>query len=457
MLFRVERIHFVGIGGAGMCPMAEVMVKKGHQVSGSDLQRTSATEYLESLGVNIQYNHVPDLAKDTRLLVYSSAVKSDNEELVYARNHGITCMKRAEMLGDLMRAKLSIGVAGTHGKTTTTSLIGNIFCDAGKDPTVIVGGMFRDKESNAIVGNGNMLIAEADEYDRSFLRMFPSVAVVTNIEADHLDIYKDLANIIDAFVEYINKIPFYGMAVLCEDDLVTNRIYDRIDKTIITYGTSEKADYRADAIRLGKGNSEFDVVKDGSILGTIDIPLAGLHNVRNTLAAIAVSHEMKVSFDIIKKSLKNFMGIKRRFEVIGIERDITVIDDYAHHPTEINATLITAKNAGFKRIVAVFQPHLYSRTRDFLDEFAKSLINADIAVVTGIYKAREEPVKGVSSVSIIEKMREMGYDNALYVETIDELAAVLTPVLKSGDGVVLMGAGDIWKVGAALLKRIKHG
>ncbi|MCP4628827.1 MAG: UDP-N-acetylmuramate--L-alanine ligase, partial [bacterium] len=453
MLFMKKQMHFLGIGGAGMCPMAEIMAKQGHQVTGSDLQQSAASQRLASLGIRVQYNHTPDIVRESDLLIYSSAIRPENPELVYARDHGITCMKRAEMLGDIMRERFSVGVCGTHGKTTTTSLIGNIFRDADMDPLVIVGGAFRDSESHAIIGEGKIVIAEADEYDRSFLHMYPSVALVTNIEADHLDIYKDLHAITDAFVEFINRVPFYGMAITCEDDAVSNQIRDRIKKTLITYGTSENAVYRADDISFDTSTASFTVVKKDTPLGGITMPLYGLHNVRNALAAITVAHEMQVPFKTIQKSLEKFTGIKRRFEVMGTRKNISVIDDYAHHPTEITATLSAAESAGFKRCVAVFQPHLYSRTRDFCDEFAVSLTSADLVVVTGIYQAREEPIPGVTGSTIIEKMHENGYSNAHFVKTLDELPDFLVPLLQPGDGVILMGAGDIWEVGEQLLER----
>lgn len=457
MVFKAKKIHFVGIGGAGMCPLAELMHSRGCMVTGSDQERTSATERLESLGMKIQYNHIPELVKNCEILAYSSAICPVNNELLYARSHGITTMKRAEMLGEIMRTSFSIGVAGTHGKTTTTSLIGNIFRDAGKNPTVIVGGAFKESESNAIIGNGKILITEADEYDRSFLKMFPSVAVVTNIEEDHLDIYEDLSDIKKAFMEYVNRVPSDGMIVLCNDDRSASQIYGDVDKTVVTYSTSKDADYRAENITFERDSSGFDVIKDEKVLGSIVLPLTGLHNIGNALAAITVSYELKVPFDVIKKSLNNFTGIKRRFEIVGTEKDITVIDDYAHHPTEIKATLSAARRVGFKRLIAVFQPHLYSRTRVFLNEFAESLMAADIAIVTDIYRAREEPLNGVKSADIIEKMWEKDYSNALYVNEIDKLADALFPILKPGDGLVLMGAGDVWKAGKAILSRVKNG
>jgi UDP-N-acetylmuramate--alanine ligase len=455
MFYRTEHIHFIGIGGAGMCPLAELMAWHTYTVSGSDACASQSTRFLESLGVKIQYDHTPDLVKQADLVVYSSAIKTDNPELLFAYKNNVRCIKRAEMLGDIMRAKFSIGVAGTHGKTTTTSLIGSVFQEAGQDPIVLVGGTLRNSGSNAIIGNGNILVAEADEYDRSFLKMYPSVAVITNIEADHLDIYRDIDDITGAFTAYAQKVPFYGFVIVCKDDPVAWKMSGRIGKKIITYGLSETADYQARSIRLEKRSATFSLAAYGKEIDTVTIPLSGIHNVRNALAAYAVARELNVPGDIIKKSLASFHGVKRRFEIIGSENGITVVDDYAHHPTEIRATLDSAKCQDFKRIIAVFQPHLYSRTRDFLHEFAAALAAADIAVVTEIYKAREEPIPGVSGQDIVTALKEKGHSHAFFCRTIDEVPDVLAPITQPGDGIILMGAGDIWKTGAPILQRIK--
>lgn len=457
MFFLNKRIHFLGIGGAGMCPLAEVMHINGQRVTGSDELKTDITIRLESLGIGVQYNHAPDLVKGADLIVYSSAIKPDNEELVYAKNQGITCMKRSEVMGDIMRAMFCIGIAGTHGKTTTTSLIGNIFWDAEKDPTVIVGGVFVETNSNAIAGESRLLITEADEFDRSFLNMYPTIAVVTGVEADHLDTYGNIENLKQAFVEYLRRLPFYGLAVICADDKIVMALRGYIDTTTITYGTSGEADYSAAGIKTVNGRSLFNVLHDNKDLGEIDIPLIGVHNVRNALAAIAVSCEMEIPFDIIQISLKGFKGIKRRFEYMGSEKEITVIDDYAHHPTEIRASLQAARDAGYKRIIAVFQPHLYSRTKDFCDDFAHSLSEADYSIVTGIYKARDDIQKGISGSLITDKIREMGVETSIYIEEKYDVAQNLVPLLQPEDCIILMGAGDIWEIGEELLREIKNG
>ncbi|MGE5670424.1 MAG: UDP-N-acetylmuramate--L-alanine ligase, partial [Fibrobacterota bacterium] len=351
-----KKIHMLGIGGAGMCPLAEVLQAHGHIVTGSDKSSSAATDRLESIGIKVQYNHNVDLVKHADLLVYSSAVRENNPERVYAREHGISCIRRAEMLGDLMRAHFTVCISGTHGKTTTTSLVGTILHDASMRPTVLVGGMVRSNESHAFVGNSNIMVAEADEYDRSFLAMNPSIAIITNIEADHLDCYGSIEAIKEAFVKFTERIPFYGAVVACKDDTGVREILPLINGTVITYSIHGDADYVAKDITFVNGSGVFTLVKQGVELGKINLNIPGKHNVSNSLAAIAVALEMGVDYKTVALSLAQFQGVKRRFEVIGIEKNITVIDDYAHHPGEIRATLDAARTSGYKNIIAVFQP-----------------------------------------------------------------------------------------------------
>ncbi|MBD3390645.1 MAG: UDP-N-acetylmuramate--L-alanine ligase [Chitinivibrionales bacterium] len=451
-----ERVHFVGIGGAGMSALAEILHGHGHAVTGSDLRRTALTERLESLGIGVQYGHEPALVTDAALVVYSSAVRHGNPERRYAERHDIAVTRRAEMLGELMRMHTSIGVAGTHGKTTTTSLIGHVLAHAGLDPTIVVGGTLRARESNAVIGRGGLLVAEADEYDRSFLSMHPLTAVITNIEADHLDCYRDIDDIKSAFLKYARGVPAGGRIVACGDDRHARDVVSRIDKTVITYGTENDADYIARDLRVAQGRTLFTVARRGAILGQASIPLAGVHNVRNSLATVSVCCEMGISFDVVCGGLAGFAGIRRRFEPVGVCRGMTVIDDYAHHPTEIAATLAAARGLGFARIIAVFQPHLYTRTRDFMDAFAQSLSAADVAVVTEIYKAREEGIAGVSGRGIVERMRAGRAPGAVFVETKEQAVDAVTATARAGDGIVLMGAGDICDIGPKLLERFSH-
>lgn len=426
-----------------MCPLAEVLQAHGHIITGSDKLNSPAITRLKSLGINIQLNHIPDLVKNADLLVYSSAVKKDNPERVYARDHGIHEMRRAEMLGELMRAHFTICVSGTHGKTTTTSLVGEVFNNAGLDPTVLVGGMLRSADSYAVVGKGNVMIAEADEYDRSFLAMYPSMAIITNIEADHLDCYGSIQSIKEAFLSFTERIPFYGAVIACSDDCGVREIIPSLHRTAITYGLNGPADYTAESISFSRSRSSFTVKRRGQICGVVNLNLPGIHNVLNSLAVIAAATEMGIEFGLIASTLSAFQGVRRRFEIIAENCGITVIDDYAHHPSEISATIDAARRCGYKRVVAVFQPHLYSRTRDLLDQFVNSLLEADVVYVTDIYKAREEPITGVSSAAIVEKMIECGHSKASHIAHKEDVVAPLKALVKEGDAVIMMGAGDI--------------
>jgi UDP-N-acetylmuramate--alanine ligase len=450
-----RRIHFVGIGGAGMSGLGEMLLSLGFTVTGSDRQSSSITERLGTLGIRIQYNHEPALVADADIVVYSSAIRSDNAELIYAKAHGIPLMKRAEMLGEFMRTKFSVGVAGTHGKTTTTSLIGHILHEAGLNPTVVVGGTVKHFDANAIMGTGEIMVVEADEYDRSFLKMFPSIAVVTNIEADHLDCYSGIDEIKKAFTQFMNSTPFYGAIVACIDEQGVKDVLKNCVRPLITYGIDRKADYNARNVTFTGSKTIFDFYHKDKFISKVTLPVPGMHNVKNCCAALAVTCELGVEVSVAVSGLLNFSGVRRRFEVVGKTRGITIVDDYAHHPSEIRATLLAAKNCGFKRIIAVFQPHLYTRTRDFMDQFAESLCLADIVIVTEIYKSREDRIPGISATTLVEKIVAKGC-NVKYVEKKDDIASLLLPQLSDGDGVIIMGAGDIWETGRQLAAEIKN-
>ncbi len=454
-LNKKRKVHFIGIGGVGMSGLAEFLFAVGHTVTGSDRQASAITRRLESLGLKVQYDHTPALIKDADIGVFSSAVKSDNTERTYALDHRIPLLRRAEMLGELMRMKFSVAIAGTHGKTTTTSLIGQILHDAGLNPTVIVGGILRHYDTNAIAGTGDVLVAEADEYDRSFLKMFPSIAVVTNIEEDHLDCYSGIEDIRNAFAQFADGVPFYGALVACTDEPYITALLSGYAKPVITYGLRPDADYTARDITFDPGGVAYDAYRRGELLGRIRLPIPGIHNVKNSLAACAVAAELGVAFEVIVRSLRGFAGVKRRFEIIGVKAGITVIDDYAHHPSEIRATIAAAKGAGYKRVIAVFQPHLYTRTRDFMDEFAAALSLADSIVVTSIYKSREEPIAGISAQTIIEKAKRLGHANARFIEKKESVPEELKNRLENGDAVVVMGAGDINEICGRILAAIR--
>jgi UDP-N-acetylmuramate--alanine ligase len=455
-LNKKRNVHFIGIGGVGMSGLAEFLSAVGYSVSGSDRQASSITSRLETLGIKIQYHHDPELIKSTDIAVFSSAIRPENAERLYCVEYKVPLMRRAEMLGELMRMKFSIGIAGTHGKTTTTSLIGHIMHDAGWNPTVIVGGILNHYDTNAIVGKGDVLVAEADEFDRSFLKMFPSLAVVTNIEEDHLDCYADINDITSAFMQFCNLVPFYGTLVACIDEPQVNVLLATYQKPVISYGLTDKADYTAKNIRFEPAKTTYEAVRYGENLGKVTLTIPGIHNVKNSLAACAVAMELGVSFPVIVTSLRGFGGVKRRFEIIGKEKNITVVDDYAHHPSEIRATIAGAKAAGYNRVIAVFQPHLYTRTRDFMDDFVTQLSVADVLYVTSIYKSREEPIPGINGSSIIEKAKMAGHTNAHYIEDKNTLPKILKDIVLPGDAVLVMGAGNINEICPELLAEIKN-
>lgn len=439
-----------------MSPIAELLVNLGYTVTGSDRQHSEASARLETIGIIIQYDHEPVLVKECAIVVYSSAVKDGSPERVYAREHGIPQIRRAELLGDLMRMQTTICISGTHGKTTTTSLSGTILCKAGLDPTVLVGGMLRDIGAHAMIGHGNLMVAEADEFDRSFLAMFPMVAVITNIDADHLDCYRDLADIKMAFIEFISKVPFYGCVIACTDDEGVRDILPSIQARVVTYGVDHAAVISAKDIRFENGCGAFTVLEHGKEIGCVKLTIPGMHNVRNALAAIAVGLLFDIPMQTMAEALASFGGVKRRFEQRAEIDGIRIIDDYAHHPREIEATLEAARNATKGRVLAIFQPHLYTRTRDFMDDFALVLAKADRVWVTPIYKSREEPIPGVHAEAIIEKMAGAGHRNAFFAADLMSLTKEIVAEAKQDDIVVFMGAGNINETADALIG-VYHG
>ncbi len=447
----------VGIGGIGMSSIAEVLLNRGYRITGSDLKRSDVTDRLESLGAQIFEGHEAEQIGDADVVVYSSAVKvKQNPETVEAERRRVPMIPRSVMLGELMRMKFGIGIAGTHGKTTTTSLAGLVVTEGGFDPTIIVGGKVTVFGSNAVVGEGDIIVIEADEYDRTFLRLTPSLAVITNIEADHLDIYRDLDDIKGAFIQYANSVPFFGAAILCLDDEVVQEIVGSIDRRVITYGTSLQAEIRAENVRQVGLTTEFDVVAGGKTLGTLRLQTPGLHNVRNALAAVAIGLELEIGFDRIASGLAKFSGVQRRFQKVGEAGGVLIVDDYAHHPTEVMATLDAASEGwGDRRIVAVFQPHLYSRTRDFKEGFARAFFNADVLVVTDIFGSREEPLPGIDGRLIADLAIRYGHRNVHYVADKENLPEYLAGLVRDGDTVITMGAGDIWRYGQRLLDQLK--
>lgn len=455
MMKTVKNVHFIGIGGIGMSGIAEILLSQGFNITGSDLNKTDVTDRLESLGIKIYEGHSSDNLTDADVVVYSSAVNHDNPEVKAAIERKIPVIKRSEMLAECMRMKYGIGIAGTHGKTTTTSMVGLVLTEAGIDPTIIVGGKLSSLGgTNARLGHGEYIVVEADEFDRTFLKLTPVIAALTTLEREHLDTYKDLDDIKGAFVEFANKVPFFGFVVLCLDEPALQDIIPLINKKIFTYGLTPQADIRAVNITHKEKSTEYTVVYKGKELGKIKLNIPGLHNVRNSLVAVTIAHEMGVDFQVIKKALESFTGVYRRFEK-KYENDIMVIDDYGHHPTEINVTLDGIRRGWNRRLVAVFQPHLYSRTRDFYSEFGRSFLNSDIFICTDVYPAREKPIEGISGQLIADAAKKFGHKNVFYEPDKTKVPDLLKKIYKKGDIVITLGAGDIWKFGEKFIEMIK--
>jgi UDP-N-acetylmuramate--alanine ligase len=455
----IKKIHFVGIGGIGMSGIAEILIDEGFKVTGSDRAASENTDRMKNLGATVYIGHDrKNVEPDVDALVYSSAVPPENPELVVAHQRKIPAIRRAEMLAEVMRLKYGIGIAGTHGKTTTTSMVGLVLMEGGVDPTVIVGGRLRGLAgSNARLGQGDFIVVEADEFDRSFLSITPTIAVLTTLETDHLDCYRDLEDIKAAFIQFASKVPFYGFVVLCLDEPALQEIMSRLKKKIVTYGFNGQADLQAIDITHKQNRSIFTVVYGGKELGQIELQIPGKHNVQNALAAIAVGLQLDVPFAKIKAGIEKFTGVFRRWEVKAEVNGITVVDDYAHHPTEIRATLAGAKSGWRRRVVCVFQPHLYSRTRDFYEEFGRAFFNADVLVVTDVYPAREEPIQGVSGELIVNSARDFGHKQVYYIPEKKDVPAFLSKIKQAGDMIITMGAGDIWKYGEEFVKSLKAG
>ena len=455
MYGRIEKIHFVGIGGIGMSGIAEVLLNLGYKVSGSDLRHSETTERLASLGGEIHIGHARENLVDVNVVVTSTAVRDDNPEVVEAQARLIPVIPRAEMLAELMRMKYGIAIAGTHGKTTTTSMVATVLTHGGIDPTIVIGGKLNTLGSNAKLGQGKFLVAEADESDGSFLKLSPTIAVVTNIDADHLDFYSGIEEIKDIFVDFINKIPFFGLAVLCLDDRNVAEVIPRVKKRFITYGLSTQADIRASQIRLAGNSTSFTTHYKGDRMGEISYSMPGAHNVLNALACIAVAMELDVPFEQIREGFAQFGGVGRRFQIKGEVREIMVVDDYGHHPTEIRATLAAAKNGWpDRRLVVAFQPHRYTRTKELFDEFVTAFYDADILILTDIYAASEKPIEGVSSDVLASAIRRHGQKDVTYIADRDAISGHLAGIVQPGDIVLTLGAGNIWQAGEALLEQL---
>jgi len=451
---KIEHIHFVGIGGIGMSGIAEVLLNLGYHISGSDIKETEVTRRLQALGCEISYGHRKENVREVDVVVISSAIRQGNPEVEVAEQRLIPVIPRAEMLAELMRMKIGIAIAGTHGKTTTTSLIATVLAAGGFDPTVVIGGRLNSIGSNARLGQGDFLVAEADESDGSFLKLMPTIAVVTNIDPEHLDYYHGIDEIKETFLSFLNKIPFYGLAVLCLDHPNIQSLIPRLKKRFTTYGLSTQADFQAKEIVFEGLSTTFDVLHHQKEIGRLRIQMPGLHNVYNALATLATAFELDIPFHVVQETLRDFSGIQRRFQIKGEKKGILIVDDYGHHPVEIMATLRAARAGWERRIVAVFQPHRYTRTQALFHDFLTAFNEANVLILTDIYPAGEDRIDGVEARALFEGIREYGHKDVTYIadkkQIVDHLLRITTP----GDLVITLGAGDIWQVSEELVKRL---
>lgn len=457
MYGKIQKIHFVGIGGIGMSGIAEVLINLGYQVSGSDLKESDITRRLARLGGTIAYGHRAENLADVDVVVTSTAVNQNNPEVQEANLRKIPVIPRAEMLAELMRMKYGIAIAGTHGKTTTTSMVATVLSHGEIDPTVVIGGRLDSIGSNAKLGQGEFLVAEADESDGSFLKLSPTIAVVTNVDEDHLDYYSDLDEIRATFIDFINKVPFYGLVVLCLDDENLQGMIPNVKKRLVTYGMSSQADFQAAEIEHSGDRTRFKVLFRGEELGYLSIRMPGRHNVLNALAAVAVGMELDMSFAAIAEGFQDFGGVGRRFQIKGEPNDIMIVDDYGHHPVEIKATLAAACSGWSRRVVAVFQPHRYSRTEALFDDFVTAFYQADHIAVMDVYAAGEEPRPEVTADKLAAGISGHGHKSCCYTGDMEATLEHLLDVVKPGDIVITLGAGNVWQVGEELLKALAAG
>ncbi|MBB5328633.1 UDP-N-acetylmuramate--L-alanine ligase [Tunturiibacter gelidoferens] len=450
-----QRIHFIGIGGIGMSGIAEILLTMGYSVSGSDLRRSSVTDRLLGMGARIFEGHVASNAAASDVVVTSSAVAKDNPEVVEARERKIPVIQRAEMLAELMRLKYGIAVAGMHGKTTTTSMVAAVLAGGGLDPTVVVGGRVNALGSNARLGNSQYLVAEADESDRSFLKLSPVLAVVTNLDREHMDCYRDMEDVEGAFVEFMDRLPFYGATTACTDNSLLRTVLPRVRRKIYTYGESVDADFRVEVLPKDEDcHSCFAVNYKGLVLGKFRLHVPGRHNVLNATAAVAVGVQLGVAPDQIAAGLETFRGVDRRFQIKGEVRGVTVVDDYGHHPTEILATLRAARDCGYSKVHVLFQPHRFTRTRDLMTEFAGAFKDADSVEVLDIYAASEQPIEGIDAQALVKAIRDKGGERVEYAASVADGVAALVRTAKEGDLILTLGAGSVSQAGATVLEAL---
>ncbi len=458
MYKRSYHIHFVGIGGIGMSGIAELLLNLGHQVSGSDINETEITRRLESLGATIHYSHQPQHAAGADVVVVSSAIDADNPEVLAAsRDYHLPVIRRAEMLAELMRLKYAILVAGAHGKTTTTSMVGTVMAEGGLDPTVIIGGRLNAWGTNAKLGQGDFVVAEADESDGTFLLYSPTISLVTNIDTEHLDFFKDLDSIKETFLEFINQVPFYGLNILCLEDENIQSLLPRIKKRLVTYGFSTQADFQARDVTFDGLRASYRAFHRGQEMGRVSLSIPGWHNVLNSLAAIAVGHELEIPFTSICRGLQEMSGVERRFEIKGEVHGVTIIDDYGHHPAEIKAVLKTiAQSFPGRRRYVLFQPHRYTRTHALFEDFTTAFYQSEALLVTDIYAASEPPIPGVHAEKLAVAIQQHGHGNTRYIPNHMDLVPLLLEEVQEGDVILTLGAGNIWQTGEELLKRLQE-
>jgi len=453
---KVRHIHFVGIGGIGMSGIAEVLLNLGYTVSGSDLKSSETTEHLSALGATIFRGHSASNLAAVDVVVTSTAVRPDNPEVLEANRRVVPVIPRAEMLAELLKMKVSIAISGSHGKTTTTSMIATVMASGGLDPTMVIGGKLGSIGSNARMGHGEFIVAEADESDGSFLKLSPHLAVITNIDREHLDFYRGIEDIKAAFLQFANIVPFYGSVVLCQDDPHVKTILPDIKRKTITYGLEPAADYRAEGIRFAGTATEYALYYRSECLGTVTLSVPGLFNVYNSLATVAVARELDMTFPAIQEGLKSYIGVGRRLEVKGQMAGVTVVDDYGHHPTEISATLAAARQVWKNRMIVVFQPHRYTRTQALFREFLGAFTEADLLILTDIYPASEDPIDGVTSEALCDGIRSFTHRDVLYIPDFNNITDYLLSVVQPEDVVITQGAGSVNQVGMALLSRLKE-
>ncbi len=460
MFAKIQRVHFVGIGGIGMSGIAEVLLNLGYQVSGSDRKPSAVTARLAGIGAVICGEHLAENVTGADVVIVSSAIKPDNAEVVAAHERHIPVIQRAEMLAELMRLKYGIAVAGMHGKTTTTSMVAAVLAAGGLDPTVVVGGRVDAMGSNARLGKSQYLVAEADESDRSFLKLSPILAIVTNIDREHMDCYRNMEDVEQTFLQFMNSVPFYGMVVACNDNDELRRLFAGVQRRTVTYGTREDSDFCISHMQCGPSRdsaalSSFQIRYRGDDLGRFQLRVPGAHNVRNATAAIAVGVGLDVPAEAIRHALASFNGVDRRFQLIGRANGVTVIDDYGHHPTEIRATLAAARQCGFDKVHVIFQPHRYTRTQLLMDDFATAFRDADSVLVLDIYAASEAPIPGITAEALANRITEAGGQEALYVPSFREAVELATSAAATGDMILTLGAGSIWQLAPEVLQELE--